>query len=138
VVWLTFPAFGQFQSSGSRLLGAITLGIVLFYMLLLLVIYRSPRKVRLWAIPVIILASVASSAACLLMLALNYYGGATVYVQGLTPTMVVALSEAFAVLAEAVLIGILWRQSLRAWWVWAVSLLMNAASFVVGVALVGR
>ncbi len=52
-VWLFFPAFGQFQSAGSRNLGLIAIIVSAFYVAFLIVIYRSPRKVRLWAIPVI-------------------------------------------------------------------------------------
>jgi hypothetical protein len=138
VVWLTFPAFGQFQSVGSRLLGILTLVFVAFYVALLVIIYRLRRKVWLYAFPVLGMVFLVISAACMLMLALNYYNSYTVFVQGLSPTAVIVLSEAFAVAVEAALIGILCRVSLRAPWLWLLSLAMNAASFLVGVALVGR
>ncbi len=138
VVWLFFPAFGQFQSVGSRLLAVITLVISAFYVALLVIIYRAPRKVRLWAIPVTVLVFLASSAACLFMLGLNYYGNTTLYVQGLPATLVIVLSELFAVAAEAVLIAVLGKQPLASRWVWVTSLLMNAASFLVGLFLIAR
>jgi hypothetical protein len=138
VVWLTIPAFGQFQTVGSRLLGMISLVLVAFYVALLVIIYRAQRKAWRWAFPALGMVFLVVSAACMLMLALNYYGSYSVFVQGLSPTAVIVLSEALAVTAEAALIGILCRVSLRAPWVWSLSLAMNAASFLVGVALVGR
>ncbi len=138
IVWLTVPGFGQFQTTGSRLLGVMVLVIEAFYVGLLAVSYRAPRKVRLWAIPVIAVTFLLSSAACLFLLAINHYGSMSLYVQGLPPTAVIVVSEVFAVVAEALLIGLLGRISLRTWWVWAVSLLMNAASFAVGLLIIGR
>ncbi len=75
---------------------------------------------------------------CLFLSVIIYFGGNKVYVQGLTPTMVIAISEVFAVVAEALLICALCRLPVRTWWAWAVSLLMNAASFLVGLVLISR
>ncbi len=138
VVWLFFPAFGSFQSVGSRLLAFITLVVVAFYVALLVIIYRSPPKVRLWAIPVTVLVFVVSTVIFLLIMALYYYYSSTIYVSGLPPTLIIALSEAFAVISEALLIAVLSKQPLSARWIWITSLLMNAASFLVGLALLGR
>jgi len=48
------------------------------------------------------------------------------------------LSELFAVVAEAVLIAVLSKQSLATKWIWVTSLLMNAASFAFGLFLISR
>ena len=72
------------------------------------------------------------------MLGLNYYGGTTIYVHGLPPTLVIGLSELFAVVCEALLIAILSRISLKTWWIWGISLLMIAASFLIGQFLITR
>ncbi len=138
LVWMFFPAFGRFQSAGNRYLAFITLIFSVFYVATLVIIYRAPTKTRYWAIPVLVVGGLATILGCLVLSALSYFGGYTVYVQGLSPTVVIAASEVFAVVAEALLIATLCRLAVRTGWVWAVSLLMNAASFLVGLALMGR
>jgi hypothetical protein len=137
-VWLFFPSFGRFQSVGSRYLGIIALIFSAFYAALLIVIYRSPRKVRRWAIPLIVMTGMATTFGCLFLLALAYFGGSTVYIQGLSSILVITLSEVYAVIIEAILISILCKQPLSTRWIWITSLLMNAASFIVGVIIIGR
>jgi hypothetical protein len=137
-LWLFFPAFGQFHRAGSRYLGVIAMLVSAFYVALLVIIYRSPRKVRLWAIPLTMVAGLVTGFGCSFLLLLAYFGGATVYVQGLPPSLVIMLSEMYAVIIEAVLISILLKLPLRTRWIWLTSLLMNTASFIVGLLLVGR
>ncbi len=137
-VWLFIPTFGQFQSASSRNLGLIAIIVSAFYVAGLIVIYRSPRKVRLWAIPVMLVAGLLTGFGCTFLLMMAYYGGRTVYVQGLPPTLVILVSELFAVITEAVLISILCNLPLKTRWIWMTSLLMNTASFVAGQLLIGR
>jgi hypothetical protein len=137
-LWLFFPAFGQFHRAGSRYLGVIAMLVSAFFVALLVIIYRSPRKVRLWAIPLTVVGGLVAGFGCSFLLLLAYFGGATVYVQGLPSTLVILLSEMYAVIVEAVLISILLKLPPKTRWVWITSLLMNAASFIVGLILVGR
>jgi hypothetical protein len=137
-LWLFFPAFGQFHRAGSRYLGVIAMLVSVFYMALLVIIYRSPRKVRRWAIPLTVLGGLLTGFGCSFLLLLAYFGGATVYVQGLSLTLVILLSEIYAFIVEAVLITVLLKLPLKTRWVWITSLLMNAASFIVGLILIGR
>ena len=137
-LWLFFPAFGQFHRAGSRYLGAIAMLVSAFYVALLIIIYRSPRKIRVWAIPLTVVGGLLTGFGCTFLLVLAYFGGATVYVQGLSSTLVILLSEIYAVIIEAVLIAILCKLPLKTRWIWMTSLLMNAASFIVGLLLIGR
>ena len=75
---------------------------------------------------------------CTFLLMMAYYGGRTVYAQGLPATLVILVSELFAVITEALLISILCKLPLKTRWIWMTSLAMNAASFIVGQLLIGR
>ncbi len=137
VVWLFFPSLARFQSASSRYMGIIAIIFSVLYTALLIVIYRSPRKVRLWAIPLIVVIGLVVTLGCLLLIGLAYYYGSTVNVQGLPSSMVIFLSEIFAVVVEAVLISILCKQPSGTRWIWITSLLMNAASFILGLVFIG-
>ncbi len=138
LVWVFFPAFGQFQSAGSRYLAYVTLIFSAFYVVTLILIYRLKHRIRYVVIPLTILVGLAIIFVSLVLLSLTYFGGYTVYVQGLSPTVVIVISEVFAVGAEALLIAVLCRLPVQTRWIWAVSLLMNAASFITGIVLMGR
>lgn len=137
VVWLFFPSLGQFQPGGSRVFGVFVLIVAVFYAALLAGIYRSADKARRWAIILTLVSLPVTGFSCLAMLFMSSYaGGYTVIVQGLPSNVTIFTSEVFAVVFEAILITILSKRSIPTRLIWTTSLLMNAASFVLGQLLI--
>jgi hypothetical protein len=138
VVWLFFPSLGQFQSTANRNMGVITLLAAFIYAALLAAIYRSGKKRRGWVIALTILSLPVTVLFFLIVPSfLTGYVGGYISVQGLPASVTITASEIFAVVFEALLIMLLSKPSLPVRWVWITSLLMNAASFIVGLLLAG-
>jgi hypothetical protein len=138
VVWWFFPSLGQFQPDSARKVGTLVLILAFFYAVGLVRIYTVQGKNRLWAI---VLYSLISFVVGFILFVLAYfgfgYGNYTVHAVGLPSGMILLLSEAFAVLAEAGLIALMSRKTLSLWQVGLMSLLMNAASCGVGLLVAG-
>lgn len=138
VVWWFFPSLGQFQPDSARKVGILVLILALFYAVGLVRIYTVQGKNRLWAIGLYLLISFVVGFILFVLAYFGFgYGNYTVHAVGLPPGIILLLSEAFAVLAEAGLIALMSRKTLSLWQVGLMSLLMNAASCGVGLLAVG-
>jgi hypothetical protein len=136
VVWFFFPALGQFQSSANLTIGFIVLLAAFIYAALLAGIYRSENKTRRWVVALTALSLPVTAFCSLVVFSfLNGYYGRNITVQGLPASVTIFASEVFAVVFEAILITILSKKSLPLRVIWITSLLMNAASFGVGLLL---
>jgi hypothetical protein len=133
VVWFFFPSLGQFQSEANRSLGVLILLAAFVYGALLTGIFRSRGKRRGWLIALSLL-SLPVTVMCALIVPsfLNGYASGAVSVQGLPANIAIAASEVFAVVFEALLISILSKGKVPVKWAWITSLVMNAASFAMG------
>lgn len=138
VVWWFFPSLGQLQPDAARKVGIFVLILALFYAAGLVRIYTTQGKKRLWTIVLYVLIFFMVG---IVLLALAYfgfwYGNYTVHAAGLSPGVVLLLSEVFAVLAEAGLIAVMTRKTFSLWQVGLTSLLMNAASCGIGLLAIG-
>jgi hypothetical protein len=137
VVWYTFPSWGRFQTGTARQMGWFILGLAAVYALLLVGIYTSDGKKRRTRLILTILSLPVAFLATLAALYVTSYGNYDVVVQGLSPGLVVLFSEMFAVVVEAWLISRMARKSLTGRQAAAMSLLANAASFLVGLWIIG-
>ncbi len=138
VVWFFFPSLGRFQSQANQSRGLFVLFAAFIYAALLSGIYRSGNKTRNWLIGLTLLSLPVTI--FFSMVAFSFFRGyyaRYVTVQGFPANLTVFLSEVFAVVFEALLITILTKRSLSLRLIWMTSLVMNAASFVTGLLLVG-
>ena len=137
VVWYTFPSWGRFQTGMARSMGWVVLALFVVYALLLAGLFLSEGKRRRVMLILTILSLPVSFVVLIAALFITSYGNYDFAMQGLSPVQVVILSEVFAVVAEAVLIGIMARKWLRGWQAVLLSLLANAASFSAGLWIMG-
>jgi len=141
VVWLFFPAFGQFQTEASQGLGVFVLLAALAYATALAGIYLSSGKTHQWLVVLTLISlPVVGFGAFVVWALTSYMGSRTVIVAGLSSNATILASEVFAVVFEAVMMAILSKRSPGSKGIWITSLLMNAASFGAGLVLnrVGR
>ena len=137
VVWYTFPSWGRYQTGTARSMGWVVLALFVIYALLLAGLFRSEGKRRRVMLILTILSLPVSFVVLIAALFLTSYGNYDFAMQGLSPVQVVILSEAFAVVAEALLIGIMARKWLTGWQAVLLSLLANGASFLAGLWIMG-
>jgi hypothetical protein len=139
MVWLYFPSLGHFQSAGSRDFGLFILILTGLFSGLLIAIYRSTGRAHGWAIALASIALILTVLSYGIIRSFIWYaGGYTVYVQGLSSTAIIIVSEVFAVTFEALMIAILTKTSISTRFIWLTSLLMNSTSFLLGLFLMSQ
>lgn len=137
VVWYTFPSWGRFQTGMAKGMGWMVLALFGIYALLLVGLFRSEGKRRRVMLILTILSLPVSFFGLLAALFITSYGNYDFTMRGLSPVTVVALSEAFAFAAEAVLLAVMARKSLTVWQAVLLSFVANAASFLAGLWIMG-
>lgn len=135
IVWFFFPSLAHFQPSSIRLLGVFSLVIVAFYSIMLAYVYKAGSEDRRRKILLLVF-----SLPLVLPCALFLYPEATyrsrsygIPAAGLPSSIVLLLSEIFAVVFETVMIYKLCKGILSLRQVGITSFLMNLASFVLGI-----
>jgi len=138
VVWFFFPSLGRFQLSANQNRGMLVFFFALVVSGLLIGIYRSERKTRGWLIALLVV-SLAVGILCgpmfLLFTGAYSFGNYVVNIQGMSPTAIIIASEIFAVAYEGGMMWVMSNKSIPVKLIWITSILMNAASFIVGLLL---
>jgi len=136
LVWFFFPSLAPFAPPETRALGKFFLLPALAFTLLAVAIYNRKGLDRrsIWLVILLVLAIVVTPLCAWLV---EYQAGYTDYkirlAGGLPSSWLLLASEIFAVLFEAGFLFILTRRSLPLKHALTLSLLMNLASYLVGV-----
>ncbi len=135
VAWLFIPALGRFQEETSLSFGYLILFTAGAFTALLAFIYRTEGKTRRWLVILTAIMLVLIAFCYLAVLpALPIGYGSAVHVWGLSTSGVIITVEVFAIVFEALMITLLSRRTLSPGLIWLVSFIMNAASFLIGIA----
>ena len=141
VTWAFWPSLRRLQPMEMRQIGYFLVFVALVFTAVLVALSRKEGKARRgWITFTIVLVPVAAVATLLfgLFAGMNIaYGGAPIAVPGLPSGLTIALAEVFAVSFEALVLYLLARKTLELALkqAAAISLFMNAASFLLGWAL---
>jgi hypothetical protein len=133
VVWFSFPALGWLQSPSARGLGVAVLALAAAYATALVFIYASEEgRRRRWIVWTLI--------ATPLLFGCVFYAGIEairidprVAAGGVSASVFVIAAEVFAVVCEAILLHLLSRKALPLQAAGLLSLLMNVASYLLGI-----
>jgi hypothetical protein len=139
VVWFFFPSLGQFQPDSFRKTGLITLGVAIFYVVMLALIWRAnqQRRQRVFIILTLLSIPVVFVLTIFLMLIFGY-ANYRVPAAGLPAGLILPASELFAVVGEAALLAFFSQGSFSLRQAAELSLLMNLASILVGYLALGQ
>lgn len=137
VVWFFFPSLTPFHPGPLRAIGNVTLVLALLYGAALVYLRLSPpTKLRRIGFGLTI-ASLPLALLCIFFtLFLSAYGETPPFAAGVSPLITIPASEIFAFSSEAILLTLLSRRALSLGQAGLLSLLMNGASFLVGLLVI--
>jgi hypothetical protein len=137
LVWFFFPSFAPFTPFYNRALGIFLLFAGLLFTLLIAIPFlRSEgRKRWIFVATICLLALLIVPACSIAVLFASSYGNYNLATGGLPGSWLLLISEVFAVLFEAGFIYLLSRKSLPLKHALLLSLLMNLASYLAGLAI---
>jgi len=133
VSWLTIPSFGRFQFDYIRKFGLVAVVVVLVVTLVSLWISIDKPKIKKSTIVKTILIIPVCVVCVLLSLLSSIYGNHEVHVNGLHPSVVIALAEIYAVVFEMLFVYLLCKSEMSLKQTALLTISMNVVSFLFGI-----
>ena len=135
ISWLVIPAFGQFQADFYRRVSIMVIVTVVIVTVASILLQKKRGKLKRGTIIALIVAIPVCAVLFLIGMFASSYGNYRVHVSGLPWSVVVILAETFAVIFESFVLSTLLRPELSFKKALLLSLVTNAASFLLGLLL---
>jgi hypothetical protein len=135
ITWLLIPSFGRFELQASRQVGYLSAIATIVILLIALWVNKNRDRIKKWMITTAIMLTPL----CFLLVGVGIllwsYGNTVRTISGLSPAVIIALAETFAVSFETLIIYLFCKENVSLKQAFLLSLATNAVSFGVSLFL---